>query len=74
MTSMTADVCDEDELKTGLRREGIYGAVYGFVQKLALGIAAFTSGWVLNLAGFEVKDAEATGVISINIINNMKNQ
>ena len=30
-SSMMADVCDVDELSTGLRREGMYGAVFGFL-------------------------------------------
>ncbi len=34
-SSMTADICDEDELVTGLRREGAYVAVGGFFGKVA---------------------------------------
>ena len=72
ISSMTADVCDEDELKTGLRREGLYGAVSGFTQKLSLAIAAFTSGWILNLAGFDIKAAELTKSIPMNVVFKMK--
>src|SRR6185436_6153042 len=31
--SMLADICDEDELKHGFRREGLFGAFYSRVQK-----------------------------------------
>ena len=33
MMSMTADVCDLDELQTGQRREGVLGAVYWWIVK-----------------------------------------
>lgn len=56
MMSMTADVCDLDELNTGTRREGTFGAVYWWMVKLGTAVALFTSGAVLNLVGFD-KDA-----------------
>ena len=34
---MIADVCDQDELKTGERREGMYGAIFWWVVKLGNG-------------------------------------
>lgn len=57
MMSMTADVCDLDELQTGTRREGTFGAVYWWMVKLGTAVALLTSGAVLNLIGF---DAEAS--------------
>ncbi|NCC72876.1 MAG: MFS transporter, partial [Sphingobacteriia bacterium] len=56
MMSMTADVCDLDELKNGARREGTFGAVYWWMVKLGTAVALLTSGAVLNLVGFD-KDA-----------------
>ena len=53
MMSMTADVCDLDELNNGTRREGIFGAVYWWMVKLGTAIAFLTSGAVLNLIGFD---------------------
>jgi hypothetical protein len=32
--SMTADITDEDELATGMRREGMYVATGGFLGKI----------------------------------------
>jgi GPH family glycoside/pentoside/hexuronide:cation symporter len=51
---MTADVCDLDELNTGERREGTFGAVYWWMVKLGTAVALLTSGAVLNLVGFDV--------------------
>ena len=52
MMSMTADVCDLDELNTGERREGMFGAVYWWMVKLGNALALLTSGVVLSMVGF----------------------
>ncbi|MDF2152287.1 MFS transporter [Vibrio sp. CAU 1672] len=52
MMSMTADVCDLDELNTGERREGVFGAVYWWFVKLGTAIAMLMSGWVLSAIGY----------------------
>ena len=44
MMSMTADVCDLDELNTGKRREGLLGAIYWWMVKFGLAIAGLLSG------------------------------
>lgn len=56
MMSMTADVCDLDELNNRSRREGTFGAVYWWMVKLGTAVALLTSGAVLSLIGFD-KDA-----------------
>ncbi len=53
MMSMTADVCDLDELENGARREATFGAVYWWMVKLGTAVALLTSGAVLNLVGFD---------------------
>jgi GPH family glycoside/pentoside/hexuronide:cation symporter len=53
MMSMTADVCDLDELNNETRREGTFGAVYWWMVKLGTALALLTSGAVLNLVGFD---------------------
>ncbi len=60
--SMVADVCDEDELKTGQRREGMFGSVMSFTQKLALAFTTLIGGALINLAGFDVDTANAAGI------------
>lgn len=52
MMSMTADVCDLDELNTGKRREGIFGAIYWWMVKFGFAIAGLLSGLFLGLVGF----------------------
>ena len=53
MMSMTADICDLDELENGKRREGVLGAVYWWMVKLGFGVAALLSGFILWLVGFD---------------------
>ena len=52
MMSMTADVIDLDELNTGKRREGIFGAIYWWMVKLGFAIAGGLSGVILSSVGF----------------------
>ena len=56
MTSMTADVCDLDELNTGARREGTFGAIYWWMVKFGFAVAGGLSGLIMSLVGF-VPDA-----------------
>ncbi|HEY9601443.1 MAG TPA: MFS transporter [Allocoleopsis sp.] len=50
--SMLPDVLDLDELNTGQRREGIFCALVLQFQKIALAIALFLVGKILDWAGF----------------------
>lgn len=54
MMSMTADVCDLDELSNGMpRKEGTFGAIYWWMVKLGQGLALVLGGLVLKLVGFD---------------------
>jgi glycoside/pentoside/hexuronide:cation symporter, GPH family len=54
MMSMTADVCDYDELKNGMpRKEALFGAVYWWMVKLGHSLALYLSGLILSLIGFD---------------------
>lgn len=54
MMSMTADVCDLDELENGMpRKEGTFGAIYWWMVKLGQGLALVIAGLVLKLIGFD---------------------
>lgn len=52
MMSMTADVCDLDELNTGKRREGIFGAIYWWMVKFGSAFAGLLSGLIMSFVGF----------------------
>jgi glycoside/pentoside/hexuronide:cation symporter, GPH family len=61
MMSMTADVCDLDELKNGMpRKEGTFGAIYWWMVKLGQAIALVLGGLVLKLVGFDQNDSVQT--------------
>jgi GPH family glycoside/pentoside/hexuronide:cation symporter len=54
MMSMTADVCDLDELENGMpRKEGTFGAIYWWMVKLGQALALVLGGAVLKFVGFD---------------------
>ena len=65
MMSMTSDVIDIDELNTGKRREGIFGAIYWWMVKFGFAIAGGLSGLILLLVGFKegIPTTEQEGAI-----------
>jgi GPH family glycoside/pentoside/hexuronide:cation symporter len=61
MLSMTADVCDLDELNNGMpRKEGTFGAIYWLMVKLGQALAVILAGFVLKYVGFEEGAATQT--------------
>lgn len=60
MMSMTADVCDMDELSSGKRREGIFGAIYWWMVKFGFAIAGLLTGVIMSLVGFNTGAAVQT--------------
>ena len=55
MGSMIADVCDYDELTTGQRREGVFGAIYWWMVKIGMALAGLLTGIMLHASGFAVE-------------------
>jgi glycoside/pentoside/hexuronide:cation symporter, GPH family len=53
MMSMTADVCDMDELASGKRREGIFGAIYWWMVKFGFAIAGLLTGVIMSIVAFK---------------------
>ncbi len=66
MMSMTSDVIDLDELNTGKRREGIFGAIYWWMVKFGFAIAGGLSGVIISIVGFKegVPGLEQEGAIT----------
>jgi GPH family glycoside/pentoside/hexuronide:cation symporter len=61
MMSMTADVCDLDELNNGMpRKEGTFGAIYWWMVKLGQALALVVGGAVLKWVGFDGNAATQT--------------
>jgi glycoside/pentoside/hexuronide:cation symporter, GPH family len=53
LASMTADVTDWDERDNGTRREGAFGAFYGWTMKLGFAVCFFLAGLILEWTGFD---------------------
>jgi len=49
---LLSDVIDEDELHTGLRREGSYFGVNAFIERLAMVLVGGSTALVLGLSGY----------------------
>lgn len=68
MMSMTADVCDLDELNNGMpRKEGTFGAIYWWMVKMGQGLALVLSGAVLKFIGFDGGAAKQTAETMYNL-------
>lgn len=53
LMSMTADVCEYDHFKNGIRREGILAAIFSWTGKVGITLGVFVSGFVLKFSGFD---------------------
>ncbi len=60
--SMVADVCDDDELQTGRRREGMFSSVKGFALKAAQGLTFGLGGYMATAAGYDQHSVDASGL------------
>lgn len=60
--SMTADICDDDELHTGRRREGMFSAVKGFALKAAQGLTFGVGGYMATAAGYDPQIVDRSGL------------
>jgi GPH family glycoside/pentoside/hexuronide:cation symporter len=69
MMSMTADVCDLDELENGMpRKEGTFGAIYWLMVKIGQSIALVLGGVILSIVGFDSDVTEQ----SVETMNNLR--
>lgn len=62
--AMISDICDLDELQSGQRREGLFGALYGWVYKTGNALSLFGVGSMLVAIGFKSASAGAAMVQS----------
>lgn len=52
---LISDVIDEDEVRTGVRREGMYFGVNALFIRLGVSLQAVVLGWVLSAYGYDPK-------------------
>ncbi len=69
LPSMLGDICDDDELRHGLRREGMMGALFSWIEKTGFAFAFFGAGVALKITGF---DAALGGDQSEGAVFNMR--
>lgn len=66
---LLSDIIDEDELKTGTRREGIYFGINGFMIRLGISAQSIIMGTILKLSGYNahlsVNAQPASAIIGI---------
>src|SRR3546814_20708569 len=60
VNSMVADVVEDQQVKTGVRSEGVLFAANGLVPKFTTGIGAFIAGALISAVGFPVKAMPGT--------------
>jgi GPH family glycoside/pentoside/hexuronide:cation symporter len=71
MESIKPDICDIDELESGERREGLYSAVFSFVNKLEISVVVLLSSYLLVWSGFDTKAAAAGIMPSQQVLNKL---
>ncbi len=60
-SAMVADVCDEDELNTGTRKEGAYYSVFWWFMKMGMAGAYFAAGVLIAITGFDPNESVQPG-------------
>ena len=63
--SMTADVVEDSQTKTGQRQEGLFFAGPHLIQKAISGIGLMIKGLILTLVGFSATAPEAEKILAI---------
>ncbi len=65
--SMVADLSEINFLKTGILKDGSYGAFFTFILKAALSLGLLLTGWAMDLAGIVSGAATQTPAAAHNI-------
>lgn len=66
--SMTADVVEDSQTKTGKRSEGLFFAGPALVQKSISGLGFIIKGSVLTLVGFSAAETDAEKVVAVQYL------
>jgi GPH family glycoside/pentoside/hexuronide:cation symporter len=63
LNAVVPDICDLDELESGQRREGLFTAVMGFVQKLEISLTVLIVSYLVSFSGFDPAAATQPQVV-----------
>ncbi|MCL5271083.1 MAG: MFS transporter [bacterium] len=63
--SVMADICDLDELKYGLRREGMFGAAVTFLMKASTACVTVVAGYALIWAGYRPGGMQTVATLTL---------
>lgn len=63
--AMQADVIDHDELRTGERREGLYGGLWSIAEKTAAGLGIGLAMFTLDAVGYQPNQAQPEHVLDV---------
>ncbi len=68
-----ADIVDEDELRTGNRREGMYFGVNGMMIRLGISLQAITMGLVFSWSGYDANLAAqpASALMGLRLLSGL---
>lgn len=69
---MLADVCDYDEIKNGVRREGVFTAMFNWGIKVAISLIGVCSGFAITYSGYDPKlehQAAGTGEFLMRVFS-----
>ncbi len=69
LTSMVADVVEDQQVRSGIRSEGVLFAANGLVPKFTTGFGAFIAGILITLAGF--KSGVAPGAVPPEVVRHL---
>jgi len=62
---LLSDIVDEDELKTGVRREGMYFGMQGFIVRIAIAVQALIFSSILTVSRYNAKlDIQPQSVVT----------
>ncbi|MDD5349053.1 MAG: MFS transporter [Chthoniobacteraceae bacterium] len=65
--SFMPDICDLDEIETGLRREGVYGAVISFIGKIEGSLCVLIVGYLVSFSGFNQALAQQAPAVLLKL-------
>ena len=72
--SMMADICDDDEVRSGQRREGMFSAVFAICYKGGIAIGALLGGYLLKWTCVVGEEDSSADVVSMapEVVENIR--